>query len=367
MLTTVGLASLFGILIGQERHGQFAWLQAASGIAGPCAGLLVLALGGSVIAYSMAHLVAGGVLLLLVWQVSGLRLSRADFQVRRWIDLARRGLPFLGFSVTLRIRAEFDRIILVLLASAATTGWYASAYRIISIPQFIPTLIVMPLLPALSRHTADDEAFRVTLRRTLIAMLLLTVPISAGMLAMAPVIPGLLRWPEEFGNSVPLMMILAVQQPLVGLGSILGTGLVALNQEHRWLRVMALGTVANLTMNVALIPIFEQTTGNGAIGASMATVLTELLLLGGALMLMPTGVIDRRTTLMSAKVLAAGVCVAVSALVLIPVSLPLGVTAGVATFVVSLLALGVAGPRDLLALHRMTRELSRARAHGQGD
>jgi O-antigen/teichoic acid export membrane protein len=285
--------------------------------------------------------------------MSDLRLHRSAFRLARYRTLMRSGLPFVGYQITLQVRGEIDRLLLALLSGQAVVGWYFAAFRIINIPVFIPTMITTPLLPALSRHADDLPVFQQTLRKTVVIALLTNVPIAAVIIAIAPAVPGLLGWPEEFRHAIPLMMILAVQQPLVALDMVLGTALMARNDERRWLHVALVASVFNPTLNLILIPFFQRTTENGAVAAAIVTVLTELVILAGAFILLPKGMVDRGTLLMGGRVLLAGLCLWAVAAILHPMFVPLAVATGGLVYLAAILVLRVITPDEIRSLRNM--------------
>jgi Na+-driven multidrug efflux pump len=124
------------------------------------------------------------------------------------------------------------------------------------------------------------------------------------------------------------MQILAVQQPLVAVDMVLGTALMALHQERRWLRAMVAAAIFNPTFNLLLIPLFNHLVENGAVGAAYVEVATELIMLGTALYLLPRGLLDRPTLGTAARILLAGAGLVGVAVALRNVSTVVGVLAG---------------------------------------
>jgi O-antigen/teichoic acid export membrane protein len=350
MVLTTAQSVPQALLVGRQRLGRFAWLNAAGAVIGTGAGIAVLIAGGDVVAFTLAGLVVSGVMLGATLSASGLRFRASGLSPTLWVELARSGLPFLGWDAARQTYGEVDRILLAALSRQSVLGWYAAAYRIISIPVFIPSLIVTPLYPALCRQASNPPVFQHMVRRSTIASLLLMVPASAAIVALAPVIPGLLGWSESFQNSVPLMVVLALSMPVVGADMVLAVALSALRRERVWLFVAVAAAVANPAGNALLIPLFERTMGNGAIGAAVMTLLTELLMMGGALWLLPRGIFDRATVWTGACVVMAGGCLAAVTIVLRPVFLPLAIVAGGSVYLVLALLLGAVRRDDLNAL-----------------
>jgi O-antigen/teichoic acid export membrane protein len=229
-------------------------------------------------------------------------------------------------------------------------GWWGAAVRIIGIPIFIPVLVTTPLLPALSRCVDDRAVFRRTLQRSLVLMLGLTVPACALIIALAPVIPGLLGWQAGFDNAARLIMVLGPQVPLVATGMVLGTSVVALGDERRWLGINALTTVLSGGVMLLAIPTFDAWLQNGAIGAALSRVVCEILMIAGAAILMPRGMIDRATLWTVARIVVASAALAMVVALVRSSSLVLAVAAGGLTFVAVAVALGLTRSNDIQTL-----------------
>jgi O-antigen/teichoic acid export membrane protein len=338
---------LFAVLNGQGRHARFAWLNAISVMAATGAGLAVLIGGFSVVEFMAASLLGSAAVIMLGWGLSRLVVVMTLSSVRPWAHLLREGLPFLAMNLTLRVRGEADRLILVALSSAHAVGWYAAASRISAIPIFIPTLVTTPLVTALSRLQHDRAAFREILERSVVVVLSLTVPISALQIAIAPVLPRLLDWGPAFEQSVPLIVILALQQPIVALDIVLATALVALDREHHWLRYFAAVTALGCVANFLLIPWFDRVTGNGAIGASLSSLGIEAILLGGALALLRDAALGRVVLRVAGQVYAAGAALLIAVTALWQLSPLVALPVGGLAFVLSAILLGILRWTDL--------------------
>jgi len=332
MAVSAGERVLLALLRAQERHARFAWLLAIGSVAGSLAGVGALAAGGGVTAFAIAVVLGSAAVTVWGWQSSGFRLLPAALSPRLWWELARGGLPFMGLSLVTGVYGTIDNLLLAALSRAEVIGWYAAAYNIISIPVFIPTLITTPLFPVLSRHAGDRPVFRLVLQRSIATALILSAPACGLIVALAPSIPAVLHWSPAFQHSIVLIQILALHQPVVAVDMVIGTALVALSRERRWLGVAVAAAIFNPSLNLLLIPLYERHGHNGAIGASIVTVATELLVGCGALRLLPAGFIGRETAGVALRVLLASVCLGVVTAILRSFSLPLAVLAGVAAY-----------------------------------
>lgn len=352
-LTVNGI--LMAVLVGLGRHARYAWSLAAGGTAGTVIGLGVLALGGGAVGYALATLVAWTATSALFWLTSGLPFTRSALDLTFIRQLVVGGLPFLGWNIAIRVRNEIDVVLTGVLIQSSVAGWLAAAYRIINITVFIPAAITMPLLPALSRTKGQPEEYRSVLGESLAAVLLLTVPVSAAIFAVAPVIPTLLGWAESLNNAVPLMMLLAFQQTLVGVDMVLGTSLIALGLERRWLGVAVAGALFNPLLNLLAIPLAASLTGNGAIGAALVELATEVLFMVGAIRLTPRNLLGPENFASAARIVVAGIAMLAITMLLRGYSLALALVLGGVVYVGVAVALGVVGRRHVRVIRAALR------------
>jgi O-antigen/teichoic acid export membrane protein len=341
-LITPAQTVLLSSFRGRELHKQYAWFNAACSVLSPVAAVVALLLGADLIAYVTVLSVVLVATTLAGWKVAGLRPS---FQsVDRWFArdgfaFICGGLPFFGWSVVLTVTSGIDRVLLGGFVPAAEVGWYAAAFRIISIPIFIPTLVITPLFPALSRSVSKPDTIRRTIAQTVRIMLLLMVPLCAGIIVVAPAIPALFAWPDDFANAVPLMVILSLQLPVVAVDMVLGTVLMAIGRQGRWLTVGMFAAALKIALNYVAIPVFEHAVGNGAIGASVVTIATEIVMFGGAMLLIPRSLLDPRLAWDALRISIVGVAIVVVGTYLLPVALALAIAGGVLACLVAMIGL----------------------------
>lgn len=337
-------------LRGREQHVHYAWLRAAPWAVGTVACVGCLVAGGDAVAFMVVAVIVDVAMLALALRVSGLRPRVSGTrtallgEVR---ELIRGGLPFLSWNITMSVYNGIDRVLLGLFVPVSEVGWYGAAYRIIGIPVFIPTLLVTPLFPALSRSVHDPETLRRVMAQALKMTLLFTVPLSAGICVVAPAVPGLFGWPTDYASSAPLIMILSLQMPIVSVDMVLGTVIMAIGRERAWVRMGIIAAVLNVVLNLLAIPAFEHVAGNGPIGASIVTVLTEVWMCFAALMLLPTHLLDRGTLSYAARVVLAAAVAALVATPLMSVALVIAAVGGSLTYVLLAIALRVVAWSDV--------------------
>lgn len=257
-------AGTVGILITVQMHGNIVVL-AACGLGAQSLNLLLM------FAYA---------------QVKLHLLGPIDF--RLWPKIVGGGMPFFAWSVVLLFYGQVDITLTKVLAGDTVVGWYAAANRIVSIPVFLPTIVVTAVLPALSHERVPSSPrFRQLATHSMRMVMLVGIPAAAGTVLLATHLVALLRFPATFNQISPLIVILGVNMPLIGLDMVLGTVLIATGRQKAWTGVGIISAIFNPLANLWAIPFTQHMYGNGAIGASVVTVATECIMLVGALVLLP--------------------------------------------------------------------------------
>ena len=346
---------LLSTFVGLQRHAQYAWWAAGASAFVTGVSLAALVAGGDLHIYAAANLVAAVAVTAAQWWRSGLRCSRASLSLQDLRLLLVGGLPFLWWSVALRVRDNADVVMTGLLLRPGVAGWLSAGYRIIGVTVFIPTVITTPLLPVLSKLKGDPVKYRAILGDSLATVLLFTVPVSGMIFALAPAIPELLGWPIELQQSIPVIKILAFQQVLIGLDMVLATSLIALGKERRWLRVAFGASIFNVAVNVIVIPAAHAIGGNGAVGAAAVEVVTELVFLSCAIILTPRGLLGHDLVYRAARTAACGLLLVVVAGIVHPHGLALAIGAGGAAYFLAAAAVGVLRPAHLRAVRLSLR------------
>lgn len=306
MVLTQGQSVLHAALTGFQAMGRYAWSNAITAATTAILVVAVLSVGGGTLGYAAAVLVPLFCVTVFFWLRLKIGFNRAGLSRPALLGLATMGLPFLGWELLVRLRTEGESLVLGAMLSVEVVGWWAAALRVVSIPIFVPVLIVTPLMPALSQIVGQREAFASTLRRSFELTLIVTVGASAAIFAFAPLVPSILGWAPEYEAAVPLMQVLVCFFPLLSMGMVFGAGLVALGEEKRLLLANLCATVVQYGLLFLLVPVAASWWENGAIGAALARVAAELVMLVAAQLVLPRGVITVRTWLFAGRVLVAG-------------------------------------------------------------
>ncbi|HLG10841.1 MAG TPA: oligosaccharide flippase family protein [Dehalococcoidia bacterium] len=250
----------------------------------------------------------------------------------RWVLSG--SLAFLVWQASFFVYGQIDILLLSQFSREETIGWYGAAYRIINIPLFVPAIITAATFPALSRAVSERPSeYRAIVERSLRAILLVTMPIAGLTIVMADSFVEIL-YPPEFHHAAPLMRILALHVPLIGVDMVIGTVLITKNRQAAWAIVAIAAAVLNPAFNVFAIPLTERAFDNGAIGAAAITGATELFIFVIGLYLARTS-LRREDLWFGARCLASAACMMVVLFFASDVFLPLAVLAGASAYLVA--------------------------------
>lgn len=338
MLAAMPQGVLTSVLVARQQNARFAWVSALMTSLPPVVSVGVLILGGDLVAVLVAQLAVTGPLTLAGWRLARIDLDRAGLSMTAIFRLLRAGLPLLGWAIANRVRIDLQVLYLGALAGQQAVGLWSAANRVAVMPIFIPTLIITPLLPSLSRAVADPTAFTATVRQAVNVVLLLTMPAAAGIAVLSSQIPGVLGWGPEYAAVGPTMSVVALMIPLIGVSMVLGTGVLAMGRERAWLVVAVAAIAAHAAASFSLVPLFATWQGDASLGAAAAQVVSELVMTVGALILLPRRTLDGSSLLFAGRILAATACLALAAGALRAVWLPAAVVGGGLAYGVAVLA-----------------------------
>jgi O-antigen/teichoic acid export membrane protein len=273
---------------------------------------------------------------------------RVDTRV--WKFLLRGGVPFFIWSALATFYGSIDIPILHAYAGDQTVGWYALAYRWINMPIFFASVVGTAFMPALSAEGVKvTESFVRLANRGVYIVALVTVPAAVGLVLVSHDFLDLI-YGGQFSNTVPIMQILALQIPIISVDIILATVVIAADRQRQWVIVGVVAALFNPLMNLVALPLSDHLWGNAAIGAAAVTVLTECILMVGALVLCPAGVMDRSTTGLLGRIVLAAGCMVPVVMAFGPAPVAVKVAVGAATYAAASIAFRTASIKDMRQL-----------------
>jgi O-antigen/teichoic acid export membrane protein len=208
------------------------------------------------------------------------RFLRIDMRtnVPRMASMAKESFAYWAFGLFGFFYLWIDTIMLSLMTRSEVVGWYGASTQIFQTLMFLPALVTTAWLPRLVGAFVRGRKELVETARTPVEFILVvSVPVAAGTALVAPILIHVVYGPA-FAHAIPVMVILAFCIPPIYLNILLANVLLAAKRQAVWTVVMAAAAVLNPLLNLVLIPVTEHAYHNGAIGAAISLVLTELLM-----------------------------------------------------------------------------------------
>ena len=192
--------------------------------------------------------------------------------------LARESLPYWTMSLFLTFYVWIDAAMLSVMAPARVVGWYGVPTRLFGTFQFAGNMLATLWLPRLIRaHEQRGDGFKQLAGIPLGQALLLSLPLAAGGAVVAGPLIRTLFGPD-FAGAVPAMAILALCLIPLYLNIMAYTVLVAQGRQIVWTKIILGASILNPLLNLAAIHFFQTRYGNGATGAALSLLATEVLI-----------------------------------------------------------------------------------------
>lgn len=305
-----GAAQLLGAFFQAHERMLVPSVARVAGSAITLALVMPLLAGGNGAAAVAIVMVAGAALRVLVQAVAIRELSGFGLPPPPppgWRDLAREGFPFMTAAALGMLVYRIDVVVLGGMANEATVGWYGAASRTVDAFNVIPLVLTTATFPVLSRLWVDARAeFAATARRTLELLLIVAVPVIVMLLTLADRIIDFLFTLGSYAPAVPVLQIHAVSLALVFVDNLFVCTLMAIGRERAWIAIVGAACLLCPALNWLLIPVADQAYQNGAIGAALAKLLTEMFILAAAFRAMPGGIFGAEWTRTAVRALALG-------------------------------------------------------------
>ena len=262
--------------VGLERMATPALVGVTVKVLGAVLVVIGLVLGGGAYAVVGGGLIAVTAGLMIFW----VRFRRlAKVRIRGWRAVApevlRGSMPFMFSGAALVLYQQIDVIVISWAAQDRDLGWYGAADSLFGTLLFPAAVITSTIFPTLGRlHETDPAALQALVSRTFSTLVVVAVPIGAGVALVAPTFAPLL-YGEDFRETGTVLTILG---PVIILtfGTILfGTVAQATGRVRLWTLVLLLSAALTVPLDILLVPWAVDRFDNGAIGGAAAYVVTE--------------------------------------------------------------------------------------------
>lgn len=298
---------------------------------------------------TIGFVLLGGALVNATWQaIWFFHLERPTlaFDAPLMREIVRTSIPFLIYGVLGVIYYRVDTVMLGAMDGDTVVGWYGAGYRIFDTLIFLPSLvmstIMYPLMARLSKH--EPEAFKLAVEKSTNFLLVVGMPLAAGLGAAAPAIVGFLYHHTEFSHTAPVLEALAPGLILLYLNAVISSIIISVKRERLMTWMAAGALVVNVSLNLLLIPRYHE------LAAAGVTSFTELVLLGAGLYLMPHELIPRGSVPTLLKALVASMAMVVVILAMARLSIILILPCAAATYALAGVCLRLIPRSDVEAL-----------------
>ncbi|MFT3906592.1 MAG: oligosaccharide flippase family protein [Steroidobacteraceae bacterium] len=300
------------------------------------------------LAQALCTAIGAAAMIALLRRVHIIRLQVCREALR---ELLVSGTPFLLLSLVLALQENVDAVYLSKLASSEAVGWQAAARRLIGLLVYPASALVAALYPTLSRLRYEEpERYASTAASALRTTVLLAVPLACGCLLFSEL--GVQLFDNKgFAAIRANLQLLAPYLLLVYVSMPLGSVLMSSGRQRAWVLLQLLCVVMSVLLDPWLVPLCQVRFGNGGLGACLSMVTAELLMVAGAVALVPKQLFDRALLRSGAIAVAGGGAMTLTALLfrnITPwVTAPIAVAA-YASVLVLCGALSYTGLRQLL-------------------
>lgn len=215
-------------------------------------------------------------LIITYWKFSKFHLG---LEKSFWSFKIREALPFGLTSIYGTIYTYIDSVMLSLMQGDVVVGWYSAAYRLILIVLYLPGIINQAIFPVMSKfYISSDDILRKVQEKFFKYMLILGFPIGVGTTVLSNKII-LLIFGAGFLPSIFALQVLIWTIVITFCGAAFVKLFEASGRQMVITKVTGVGVAVNIVLNLILIPLYS------FIGASIATVLTEMVVVGSIIAL----------------------------------------------------------------------------------
>lgn len=274
--------SFFGVLRGNHNLKYESWGVIINQISVVTAGLVVLWLKLGLVplmaAYAIGSLFNFLFSTLMLKKTYGIKI-RIGLEKSILKELLKFAIPFAIAGIFVRLYSSMDIVLLSKMADDQSVGWYSAAYKIAFALQFVGVASLASVYPAFSYYYQNSkEQLSATFTKVLYYLSILSLPLSIGVIAIADKVIEPIFGVEYMG-SVPALQILMLCLPLAFLCFPIGAMLNACDRQNWNTANLGVTAIANIILNLILIPKF------GYMGSAYAALLSYVIMLSFGLVI----------------------------------------------------------------------------------
>jgi O-antigen/teichoic acid export membrane protein len=228
-----------------------------------------------VVYFSAIYLAANALVFLYAFSVCTLQFFRPSFlfDAGFWKKLAGEAAPFGISSLFITVYTIFGTMALSIIQGYNAVGLYSAAYRLISYLIIVPGIFNVAMFPTMSNlSVSSGESLKFLCHKYQKMMILAGLPLAFSFTALADKIIVFI-YGSNFTGSAQVLQILIWSIVFTYAAAPLVLLCQAINKQIVITRITALVMVANVALNLLLIPVF------GYLGTGIITVANELIVI----------------------------------------------------------------------------------------
>jgi O-antigen/teichoic acid export membrane protein len=344
------ITNLFGsytaVLVGQERFLVFGVISAIYVFAYSSLAIIALLAGFGLVGIGISQMIVAVTVAVLGTIYISVKILKAQGKpdLSRGYNFFKMAAPLGLTAILVTIYHRTDFILLSYIKGDQEVGYYNAAYTLVNSLLLFAATFTSTLLPRLSALFAADFDVLGKLYRTAFKYLLFVGVGSAvgAMILAGPIL--YFAFGEKYLPGAAALSILVWASALMFVNSLQGSLLIASNMKNQLVHLTAAAAVANVVLNVILIPAY------GIKGAAIAVVVSEFIAGSWSFVLLRKHSPVLFLSVLLLKTLAASMVMAV-AVIFLPVSqILLRILVGIAVYAVGLVAVRGFDSRDLKIL-----------------
>jgi O-antigen/teichoic acid export membrane protein len=233
-------------------------------------GVSVLVLGYGLIEVVYTHLFASiiGVSLAFLFLIRRFAKPKLEIDFDLWKHAIKEAIPFGFAGILITIYLQIDITMLSMMKGDAVVGWYSAASRLVYGFGFIPVAFMGAIFPVMSNFFKSSiNSIKFSYEKSFKYLLCIILPVAVGVTILADKIVFII-YGKEFVNSIIALQILIWVMTFLFFTQLFATVLGAINKQICITKIAVATVIANVALNLLLIPEFSY------IGAAFASIIS---------------------------------------------------------------------------------------------
>lgn len=331
--TPLFLAQGYGIAFrAAERMGRDAAVSVLNKVLLLAVAIPALSLGAGIQGIVLAHSLAGIAALVMARRLyRGMHAPSLSVSTHTARALFLGGLPVLSMSVTGAAQPYLEAVILSKLAPAAAVGYFGAARNILGTLVAPATIMGTASYPRIARAAHHPSLLPREVQTALRPLLWLGALGGAGTFLFAETAVELIYGPD-FAPAATILQLYGPALFLLFIDILLGNVIYAAGSAVAFAIVLVVKVLVSAGLSFVLVPILQARTGNGGLGIALSFLLAEVIVLSGALLLLPRGTLTAAAALDTVRAVIAGTVTVLLFRVIPPLNPWLGIPLCVVVF-----------------------------------